>query len=93
MSTRRHGAVGVESGELMRGWGWESSEAMDVQIVDFDGKISRTLHQRIVLQLVSLSLMSRDKCRANIFPSNWSSNGLRLREERQRGVVVVTSPK
>jgi hypothetical protein len=36
------------------GLGWESSEAMDMQIVDFNRKISRTLHQRIVLQLVSL---------------------------------------
>jgi hypothetical protein len=50
---RRHGAVGVESGgELMRGW--ESSEAMDEQIIDFDGKISHTLHQSIMYQLVDL---------------------------------------
>jgi hypothetical protein len=57
------------------GLSWESSEAMDVQIVDFDYKISRIVNQRIVLQHVGLSLMSRNECSGDNCPSNWSLNG------------------
>jgi hypothetical protein len=73
--------------------GWESSEAMDEQIVDFNGKISRARHQRIVSQLIGRSLMSRDECCGDNFPSNWSLNGLRLEEDSGASSPHKTRPQ